>query len=63
MSQDSWIKVQDSIPDIGVDVLCLTDDDIFVGSIENFTAELTWWDNDCSGHKVTHWQPLPGRPQ
>ena len=70
MTANKWISVGDRLPEIGDEVLVLTEfKDIRIYSymrIDQETADVVW--EDDYGHweeiaSVTHWMPLPEPPK
>ena len=57
----SWIPVTDKLPEPFLDVLAY---DSTSGSVElAFITRHFEWVGVCMNHEVTHWMPLPERPE
>lgn len=58
---DNWISVEDRLPDVLTDVLCINSrGECFVG----YRTHTGRWSHDnVLYYHVTHWQPLPLAPK
>jgi len=63
--QPRWIPVGERLPDAGANVLLFGEGRIATGGMgEVDTSALFWDDDDCNGAiEITHWQPLPPKPE
>lgn len=74
---DMWVSVADELPPLDTDVLILgtgKDDaedyvvaiSSYVSSLYGFSGHAGWrlpWQYFSYHYKITHWMPLPGRPE
>ncbi len=65
---NEWISVEDRLPELETNVLVITKyNDIYIAFPNKFKDKL-YWDIVCGCQEgswtqdVTHWQPLPARP-
>lgn len=61
-----WIKVINRFPDTGKDVLCFSENRIFLSFYDRASSiSGDWYDtkNTWIIENVTHWMPLPQPPQ
>ena len=58
-----WIRVEDKLPEKGVDVLLTNGIDVYFGFI-GFDVEPVWTNRYGEWYRfVTHWMPLPEPPK
>ncbi len=61
-NQDKWISVEDSLPDEGLDVLCISEEGCMSIEKRRYGKKEIYCDQTDSGY-ATHWQPLPNPPK
>lgn len=75
--EDMWVSVVDELPPFDTDVLilgtgkddaedCVVAISSYVSSLYGFSGHAGWrlpWQYFSYNYKITHWMPLPGRPE
>lgn len=65
--EQGWVRVEDGLPKDEEEVLCLFtgwDDMQFQRTLSYDKIEKNWYDwNGVKHETVTHWQPLPDKPE
>jgi len=61
---NNWIKCSDRLPDENGEYLCFVklSRGLWTIRIRQFNFNV-WWSNASETKKVTHWQPLPSKPE
>lgn len=60
--QPKWISVNDSLPEKGINVLCMRNSHMIVARLTKEYDRPDWYALNNWIHGVTHWMPLPEGP-
>ncbi len=63
---NNWIKCEDRLPVESGTYLCFVKDlEIRIRTFQPWITgtHMRWWCNGSETKKVTHWQPLPSKPE
>lgn len=67
LDRDKWISVDERLPEVDIDVWCASKDRVMLRSYRGYKDHsgnylFINYDNPFGDREITHWQPLPKKP-